>query len=165
MRSHTQKIRNQIDAGNMGKLADEVLKAAVANHGFWGDEWCELFDTLRDLPVEERRRLAHALIECFGSLGTEPETRQKVLTLLGIIAHDLPEDFFLPTERLAELQSLGARSTPTGTPRASTSWRRRSSRPADSSRPPSWPSSVVRPWSPTARSTSWSWSRSSPPLS
>ncbi|MGI3199919.1 hypothetical protein ACRJ4W_17755 [Streptomyces sp. GLT-R25] len=67
MRSHTQKIRNQIAAGNMGKLADEVLKAAVANHGFWGDEWCELFDTLRDLPVEERRRLAHALIECFGS--------------------------------------------------------------------------------------------------
>ena len=55
--------------------------------------------------------------------------------------------------------------TPSGTPRVSTSWRRRSSRPADSSHPPSWPSSVVRPWSPTARSTSWSWSRSSPPLS
>jgi hypothetical protein len=109
MRSHTQKIRNQIDAGNMGRLADETLKAAVANHGFWGDDWCELFDTLRDLPMEERRRLAHALIERFHSLGTEPETRQKVLTLLGIIARDLPDDFFLPTERLAELQTLGAR--------------------------------------------------------
>lgn len=55
MRSHTQKIRNQIDAGNMGRLADEVLKAAVANHGFWGDDWVELFDTLRNLPVEERQ--------------------------------------------------------------------------------------------------------------
>ena len=109
MRSHTQKIRNQIAAGNMGKLADETLKAAVANHGFWGDEWCELFDTLRDLPVEERRRLAHAFIEHFQSLGEEPETRQRVLTLLGIIAHDLPDDFFLPTERLAELETLGAR--------------------------------------------------------
>ena len=109
MRSHSQKIRNQIDAGNMGKLADEVLKAAVANHGFWGDEWCELFDTLRNLPMEERRRLAHALIERFQSLGEEPETRQKVLTLLGIVARDLPDDFFLPTERLAELETLGAR--------------------------------------------------------
>ncbi|MEU9785022.1 DUF4132 domain-containing protein [Streptomyces phaeochromogenes] len=109
MRSHTQKIRNQIDAGNMGRLADETLKAAVANHGFWGDEWSELFDTLRNLPMEERRRLAHAFIERFQSLGEEPETRQKVLTLLGIIARDLPDDFFLPTERLAELQTLGAR--------------------------------------------------------
>ncbi|MCX4905960.1 DUF4132 domain-containing protein [Streptomyces sp. NBC_00878] len=107
MRSHRQKIRNQIAAGNMGRLADEALKAAVANHGFWGDDWCEVFDTLRNLPMEERRRLAHALIERFHSLGTESEAQQKVLTLLGVMARDLPDELLLSTERLAELEKLG----------------------------------------------------------
>ena len=69
MRSHRQKISNQIAAGNMGRLADETLKAAVANHGFWGGDWAEIFDTLRSLPMEERRRLAHALVERFDALG------------------------------------------------------------------------------------------------
>nr|WP_151480938.1 DUF4132 domain-containing protein [Streptomyces albicerus] len=108
-RSLTQKIRNQVAAGNMGKLADEALKAAAANNGYWGGGWHDLLEILRDLPLDERRRLAHALAERFQSLGPESEARQSVLTLLGLIARDLPDDFFLPTERLAELEKLGAR--------------------------------------------------------
>ena len=108
-RSHLQRVRNQADAGNMGKLADEALKAAVSSDGHWGDGWAEILDLLRGLPLEERRRLAHALVDRFHSLTEESAARPNVLTLLGIIGRDLPDDFFLPTERLAELVTLGGR--------------------------------------------------------
>ncbi|MCX4971942.1 DUF4132 domain-containing protein [Streptomyces sp. NBC_00620] len=108
-RSHLQRVRNQADAGNMGKLADEVLKAAVSSNGHWGGGWAEILELLRSLPLEERQRLAHALVDRFHSLTEESAARPNVLMLLGIIGRDLPDDFFLPTERLAELVTLGGR--------------------------------------------------------
>jgi len=107
-RSHTQKIRNHVAADDMGKVADEALKAAVSNSGYWGGGWTEILDILRGLPLEERQRLAHALVERFHAVGQDSVARQNALTLLGIIARDLPEDF-LSTERLTELERLGRR--------------------------------------------------------
>ncbi|WP_330306854.1 MULTISPECIES: DUF4132 domain-containing protein [unclassified Streptomyces] len=105
-RSHTQKIRNQVDVGNMGMVADEALKAAVSNKGYWGGGWTEILDILRGLSVEERMRLGGALAERFHSVGEKSEARRNVLTLLGIISRDLPDDV-LSVERLKELDALG----------------------------------------------------------
>ncbi|MFF4348130.1 DUF4132 domain-containing protein [Streptomyces sp. NPDC001530] len=107
-KSHTQKVRNHVAAGDMGKLADQVLKAAVANRGYWGGGWAEILDTLRGIPMEERTRLAGALAERFHSVGEDSDARRNALTLLGIISRDLPDDV-LSVERLKELEGLGRR--------------------------------------------------------
>ncbi|MFC7262649.1 DUF4132 domain-containing protein [Streptomyces lutosisoli] len=90
----------------MGEVADEALKAAVSNSGYWGGGWTEILDILRGLPVEERMRLAGALAERFHSVAEDSDARRNALTLLGIISRDLPDDM-LSVERLKELDALG----------------------------------------------------------
>ncbi|MFJ3227758.1 DUF4132 domain-containing protein [Streptomyces sp. NPDC086783] len=90
----------------MGKLAEEALKAAVAARGHWGGLWTEITDALRDLPREDRVRLAGALAERYHSLGEDSDARRNLLTLIDVVAHDLPGDP-LATERLKELERIG----------------------------------------------------------
>lgn len=102
----TQKIRERVAEGNMGELANDALKAAVANNGHWGGGWAEIFDALRALPVEQRTRLADALVERYHSVGEGSVARGNALTLLGVVSRDLPEDR-LAAERLRQLDELG----------------------------------------------------------
>ncbi|MHC3468232.1 DUF4132 domain-containing protein [Streptomyces sp. 7R007] len=107
-RSHAQLIRNQIEAGNMGRLADQVLKAAAANNGYWGGGWAELLPLLTDLPVPERGRLADALADRLPTLDEDSPARQNALVVLTVIGRGLPGDR-LATERRAELARLAER--------------------------------------------------------
>ncbi|MFB7332200.1 DUF4132 domain-containing protein [Streptomyces adustus] len=105
-----QRIRRQADEDNMGRLADDALKAAVANDGYWGGGWTEILDLLRALSAEQRTRLADALVERHHSVGEGSVARGNALTLLAVVSRDLPGDR-LAAERLRQLEELGRKHT------------------------------------------------------
>ncbi|WP_432175794.1 DUF4132 domain-containing protein [Streptomyces sp. Tue6028] len=105
-RSYEQRIRNRIAEDNMGKVADLALKAALENKGHWGGGWATMLDLLRELPVERRIVLADALVARYHSVGEESAAKSNAMTLIGILARDLPGDRLVP-ERLKQLDELG----------------------------------------------------------
>ncbi|MFF3418100.1 DUF4132 domain-containing protein [Streptomyces sp. NPDC002698] len=101
-----QRIRERVAEGNMGELATELLKIAVANRNHWGGGWDEVLDALRPLSAEQRTRLSGALVERYDSVGGKPAAQINVLTLVGVVSRGLPGDP-LAAERLRHLDGLG----------------------------------------------------------
>ncbi|EKX62393.1 DUF4132 domain-containing protein [Streptomyces ipomoeae] len=110
-RSLVQRVRNRIEAGDMERLADEVMKAVVANKGYWGGGWQHLLDELRGLPADDRSQLARVLVERFHRLDDDSDTRPNTLALLDMAVPELPEDLVdvVTGMRERELDRLGRR--------------------------------------------------------
>ncbi|MFE7167412.1 DUF4132 domain-containing protein [Streptomyces sp. NPDC057616] len=104
-RSHTQLVRNEIEAGNIGRLADRLLRTSVTNKGNWNGGWADILDLVRGLPAAGSDRLAQALLDRFRSLGEESEVRHNLLVLFGLAGLDLPGDP-LAAERRTALERL-----------------------------------------------------------
>ncbi|WLW52713.1 DUF4132 domain-containing protein [Streptomyces sp. YU58] len=98
-------VAQRIAEDDLDALAVELVKTATVNNGNWGGPWTHVLDRLRELPADTRKSLADALVEQYHSDRSGPVARGHVLTLLGIVARDLPEDF-LSTERLEKLDEL-----------------------------------------------------------
>ncbi|MEV6191689.1 DUF4132 domain-containing protein [Streptomyces sp. NPDC051920] len=104
--SWKERLRERAAEGNMGELATGLLEAAVTDKGHWGPGWYETFAMLRELPADERTRLADALVRHHDSAGEGSGTRKDALILLGVVSRDLPGDR-LPAERLRQLEEFG----------------------------------------------------------
>ncbi|WP_055713304.1 DUF4132 domain-containing protein [Streptomyces torulosus] len=109
-RSLTQRVRNRIEAGDTDRLADEAMKAVVANKGYWGAGWEHLLDELRGLPDPGRLSFAHAFTARFHALAEDADARPNALALLGMVAPDASEAL-LAEARRQELDRLGHRAT------------------------------------------------------
>ncbi|MEV6182710.1 hypothetical protein [Streptomyces sp. NPDC052015] len=103
--SHLERARNQIAAGDMGRLAHVVLKAAEHNRGHWGGGWAEILEILRELPRQERLRLAGALAQRCQEFDEGSAGRRHALTLAAVVSRDLPDELF-SVERLKQLDQL-----------------------------------------------------------
>ncbi|MFD5819670.1 DUF4132 domain-containing protein [Streptomyces sp. NPDC127038] len=103
-------IRGWVAKDDMEALATDVLGAATVNQGKWHGSWAEILDLLGALPAEQRTRLADALVERHHALAEGTDARDHALTLVGVIARDLPGDR-LSVERLKRLDELGTHYT------------------------------------------------------
>ncbi|MFD5517767.1 DUF4132 domain-containing protein [Streptomyces sp. NPDC127066] len=101
-----QRIRERVAEGDMGELATELLKIAVANRNHWGGGWGGVLDELGPLSAEQRTRLSGALVERYHSVGGKSAAQINVLTLVCVVSRGLPEDP-LAAERLRHLDGLG----------------------------------------------------------
>ncbi|WP_455360306.1 DUF4132 domain-containing protein [Streptomyces sp. SYSU K21746] len=93
--------------GNMGELGDELLKIAITNENRWDGDGVTVLGTIRALAEADRLRLANALVARSRSYLEGMPTHTHALTLLGVLARDLPEDL-LSTERLRRLEHYGS---------------------------------------------------------
>ncbi|WP_435282298.1 DUF4132 domain-containing protein [Streptomyces koelreuteriae] len=91
-RSHTDRLRNRIEDGDMGRVADEALRVMDSSRGAWGGSWQQVLDQLRELPAERRRALLYALADRFGQAGDETEARCRHLALCGMVSEGLTDD-------------------------------------------------------------------------
>ncbi|MGW2385673.1 DUF4132 domain-containing protein [Streptomyces sp. NPDC001658] len=105
IQTYKELVAQRIAEDDLDALAVELVKTATVNNGNWGGPWTHVLDRLRELPADTRKSLADALVEQYHSDRSGPVARGHVLTLLGIVARDLPEDF-LSTERLEKLDEL-----------------------------------------------------------
>ncbi|MFE0462221.1 DUF4132 domain-containing protein [Kitasatospora sp. NPDC058965] len=101
-----ERVRGYGSTGQPAELAADLLRVAAAVNSRWGGKWAAVPQELRALPVERRTALVDALAERYHAAGTHPGARDNALTLLGIVARDLPGDRLL-TERLKRLDGLG----------------------------------------------------------
>ncbi|MFD4634285.1 DUF4132 domain-containing protein [Streptomyces sp. NPDC058284] len=102
---HVEAVTRLAAVGDMAGLADVLLKAATVNANRWDGDGEQVLEILRALPPEERTQLAHALDE----QADPPDSHQPIaplLTLLGVIADDLPGDL-LSAARVRRLHKLG----------------------------------------------------------
>ncbi|WP_329118301.1 DUF4132 domain-containing protein [Streptomyces sp. NBC_01465] len=90
----------------MSRLARELLKIATTNGNHWGGDGVSVLATVRALPEEARLRLANELIRISEPYDTESGAGADTLTLVGILARDLPVDL-LSVERLRRLEEYG----------------------------------------------------------
>ncbi|MFF7792115.1 DUF4132 domain-containing protein [Streptomyces sp. NPDC007991] len=109
-RSHLDRLRDRIADGDMGRVADEALRALDSSRGTWGGSWEPMLDLLHDLPPEHRRALLHALADRFGQAGTSTEDRCGHLALCALISEGLDDDP-LAAERHRALTDLARRQT------------------------------------------------------
>ncbi|MDX2601225.1 DUF4132 domain-containing protein [Streptomyces caniscabiei] len=107
-RSLVQRARNRIAAGDMERLADEVMKAVFATRGYWGGGWTHLLDEVRGLSEDHRASFVDAFVRRFHGLEQGSDARAGALGLLGMIGAD-PSGELLADERRAELDRLGRR--------------------------------------------------------
>ncbi|WP_216590188.1 DUF4132 domain-containing protein [Streptomyces brasiliscabiei] len=107
-RSIVQRARNRIEAGDMERLADEVMKAVFATKGYWGGGWTQLLDELRGLPDTHRVAFAHAFVARFRALDEGSDARPNAIGLLGTVADEQAEEL-LAEERRIELDRFGRR--------------------------------------------------------
>ncbi|MFM9555048.1 MULTISPECIES: DUF4132 domain-containing protein [Streptomyces] len=107
-RSLVQRARNRIAAGDMERLADEVMKAVFATRGYWGGGWTHLLDEVRGLSQNHRASFVDAFVRRFHGLEQGSDARAGALGLLGMIGAD-PSGELLADERRAELDRLGRR--------------------------------------------------------
>ncbi|MEU1270520.1 DUF4132 domain-containing protein [Streptomyces sp. NPDC005799] len=99
-------IGQRVAAGELDELAVDMLKAAAANNGGWSGLWSGVLDRLRELPPDTRRLLADGFSAAYHSDLAGPVSQENALTLLGVVAHGLPEDW-LAAQRLEKLGELG----------------------------------------------------------
>ncbi|WP_060886285.1 DUF4132 domain-containing protein [Streptomyces caniscabiei] len=107
-RSLVQRARNRIAAGDMERLADEVMKAVFATRGYWGGGWTHLLDEVRGLSEDHQASFVDAFVRRFHGLEQGSDARAGALGLLGMIGAD-PSGELLADERRAELDRLGQR--------------------------------------------------------
>ncbi|MFF9114445.1 DUF4132 domain-containing protein [Streptomyces massasporeus] len=88
-RSHTDRLRNRIADGDIGRVADEALRVMDSSRGAWGAGWEKVLDQLRALSAEHRRELLHALADRFHQAGDDTEARCRHLALCTLIAEGL----------------------------------------------------------------------------
>ncbi|MFJ7177056.1 DUF4132 domain-containing protein [Streptomyces massasporeus] len=115
-RSHTDRLRNRIADGDIGKVADEALRVMDSSRGAWGGGWERVLDQLRALSAEHRRALLHALADRFPQAGDDTEARCRHLALCTLIAEGLDgaenlTDDPLAAERLKALDDLARRQS------------------------------------------------------
>jgi hypothetical protein len=99
-------IGQRVAAGELDELAVDMLKAAAANNGSWSGLWSGVLDRLRELPPGTRKLLADGFSAAYHSDLAGPVSQENALTLLGVVAHGLPEDW-LAAQRLEKLGELG----------------------------------------------------------
>ncbi|MET9906781.1 DUF4132 domain-containing protein [Streptomyces sp. NPDC006476] len=99
-------IGQRVAAGKLDELAVDMLKAAAANNGSWSGLWSGVLDRLRELPPGTRRLLADGFAAAYHSDLAGPVSQENALTLLGVVAHGLPQDW-LAAQRLEKLGELG----------------------------------------------------------
>ncbi|MFF9039966.1 DUF4132 domain-containing protein [Streptomyces sp. NPDC014892] len=107
-RSLVQRARNRIQAGDMERLADEVMKAVFATKGYWGGGWTHLLDEVRGLSEAHRASFVDAFVRRFHALEQGSDARAGAIGLLGMVGAD-PSGELLADERRAELDRLGRR--------------------------------------------------------
>ncbi|MDX3642639.1 DUF4132 domain-containing protein [Streptomyces sp. MB09-02B] len=107
-RSLVQRARNRIEAGDMERLADEVMKAVFATKGYWDGGWTHLLDELRGLSDENRVPFVDAFVRRFYALEQDSVARSGAIALLCMIGADSSGEL-LAEERRAELERLGRR--------------------------------------------------------
>ncbi|MFF5311345.1 DUF4132 domain-containing protein [Streptomyces massasporeus] len=88
-RSHTDRLRNRIADGDIGRVADEALRVMDSSRGAWGGGWERVLDQLRALSAEHRRELLHALADRFHQAGDDTEARCRHLALCTLVAEGL----------------------------------------------------------------------------
>src|ERR1043165_2708762 len=99
-------IGQRVAAGKLDELAVDMLKAGAANNGSWSGLWSGVLDRLRELPPGTRKLLADGFSAAYHSDLAGPVSQENALTLLGVVAHGLPEDW-LAAQRLEKLGELG----------------------------------------------------------
>ncbi|MEU4468464.1 DUF4132 domain-containing protein [Streptomyces sp. NPDC024017] len=115
-RSHTDRLRNRIADGDVGRVADEALRVMDSSRGAWGGGWEQVLDQLRALSAEYRRQLLHALADRFHQAGDDTEARCRHLALCTLIAEGLDgseslADDPLAAERRKALDDLARRQS------------------------------------------------------
>ncbi|MFD8225450.1 DUF4132 domain-containing protein [Streptomyces massasporeus] len=115
-RSHTDRLRNRIADGDIGRVADEALRVMDSSRGAWGGGWERVLDQLRALSAEHRRELLHALADRFHRAGDDTEARCSHLALCTLVAEGLDgaerlTDDPLAAERRKALDDLARRQS------------------------------------------------------
>ncbi|MFJ4277980.1 DUF4132 domain-containing protein [Streptomyces massasporeus] len=115
-RSHTDRLRNRIADGDIGRVADEALRVMDSSRGAWGGGWERVLDQLRALPAEHRRELLHALADRFHQAGDDTEARCSHIALCTLVAEGLDgaeslADDPLAAERRKALDDLARRQS------------------------------------------------------
>ncbi|MFI6806761.1 DUF4132 domain-containing protein [Streptomyces luteogriseus] len=100
-RSHTDRLRNRIADGDIGRVAEEALRVMDSSRGAWGGGWEQTLDQLRALPAGHRRELLHALADRFHRAGDDTEARCRHLALCTLVAEGLDGAESLPDDPLA----------------------------------------------------------------
>lgn len=102
-------VGRRVAEDDLEGLAEDLLKAAVANNGNWAGLWDGVLDRVRSLPPEGRSRVADGLVTQYHSEQAGPVARENALILLGIVSRDLPPHDRLIAERLALLDEISRR--------------------------------------------------------
>ncbi|WP_433573321.1 DUF4132 domain-containing protein [Streptomyces sp. CA-251247] len=100
-----RQVEGHIADDTMGELAKKLVNIAAVNNNHWHDDGAKILAAVRALPENSRLRLANALVARHRSGGDGDIVRGHVLTLVGVVGRDLPDDL-LSTERLRKLDDL-----------------------------------------------------------
>ncbi|MDG4861513.1 DUF4132 domain-containing protein [Streptomyces sp. T-3] len=100
------EVERLVAEGNMGELAELLLKITGRNSNRWWRDDDTTFAAVRALPQEARRRLADGLKRLSEPYKEGDSTRVNALTLLTIVTKDLPGDE-LAAERRRRLDHYG----------------------------------------------------------
>lgn len=100
-----RQVEGHIADDNMGELAKKLVNIAAVNNNHWHDDGAKILAAVGALPESSRLRLANALVARHRSGGDGDIVRGHVLTLVGVVGRDLPDDL-LSAERLRKLDDL-----------------------------------------------------------
>ncbi|MFD4141531.1 DUF4132 domain-containing protein [Streptomyces sp. NPDC058572] len=95
-------VRQHVEDDNMGELAVALVRIGALNNT-WHGGGATMLELVRALPQDSRLRLANAWVARHRSGSDSERIRGIVLTLVGIVGRDLPDDL-LSTERLRKLE-------------------------------------------------------------